>query len=195
MTSITRPKMTFEDYLTYDDGTDNRYEWMDGALVEIPPESAENDEIARALGYQYLVKLAGFFQVRTHNCEIEVPVLRPGLPRNRYPDLVILRPEHRQLTRQRLTIRLEMPEPILVVEVVSPGQANFERDYQDQRAQYQARGIPEYWLIDPEQQIVMVLTLVDDVYQESIFRGQEQIISSAFPTLSLTAEQVLNPQE
>ncbi|MBW4553411.1 MAG: Uma2 family endonuclease [Aphanocapsa sp. GSE-SYN-MK-11-07L] len=195
MTISTRPNLTFEAYLTYDDGTDNRYQWVDGALIEMPPESAENDEIARALGYQYLVKLAGFFQVRTHNCEIEVPVLRPGLPRNRYPDLVILRLEHRQLTRQRLTIRLEMPEPILVVEVVSPGQANIERDYQDKRAQYQARGIPEYWLIHPEQQIVMVLTLVDDVYQEKSFQGKEQIISRAFPTLNLTVEQVLNPQE
>ncbi len=195
MTSSTRPKITFEQYLDYDDGTDNRYQWVDGALVEMPPESGENDEIARALGYQYLTKLAGFFLVRTHNCEIEVPVLRPGLPRNRYPDLVILRPEHRQLAKQRLTIRLEMPEPVLVVEVVSPGQASAERDYQDKRAQYQARGIPEYWLIDPERRIVIVLTLVDEVYQERVFRGQEQIMSRAFPTLALTAEQVLNPQE
>lgn len=31
--------MTFEDYLTYDDGTDNRYQWIDGVLLEMPTES------------------------------------------------------------------------------------------------------------------------------------------------------------
>jgi Uma2 family endonuclease len=196
MTSITRPKMTFEEYLSYDDGTDNRYEWIDGALVEMPTESGLNAWLS--LAFQLYLINSGLVKPRlTHRytCEIEVPVLKSRQARNRFPDLVILRPEHIELTQKRLTIRLEMPEPTLVVEVVSPGQANVERDYQDKRAQYQARGIHEYWLIDPEQQTVMVLTLVDDVYQEKIFRGQEQIISSAFPTLSLTAEQVLNPQE
>jgi Uma2 family endonuclease len=196
MRSITRPKMTFEEYLNYDDATDNRYQWVDGVLVAVPTESGLNARIAFMLRL-YLIT-AGLIKpglTYQYNCEIEVPVLRSGQARNRFPDLVILRPKHIELTQKRLTIRLEMPEPILVVEVVSPGQASAERDYQDQRAQYQARGIPEYWLIDPEQQTVMVLTLVDDVYQEKIFRGQEQIISSAFPTLSLTAEQVLNPQE
>jgi len=140
MTAIARfsqgeTTLSFEDYLNYDDGTDNRYEWIEGELIAMPPESGENDEIARALGYQYLAKLAGFFLVRTHNCELEVPVLRPGLPRNRYPDLVILRPEHRQLAKQRLTIRLEMPPPVLVVEVVSPGEENRRRDYADKRMQ------------------------------------------------------------
>ncbi len=196
MTSITRPKMTFQEYLTYDDGTDNRYEWIDGALVEMPTESGLNTWLSLALQL-YLIN-AGLVKPRlTHRytCEIEVPVLKSRQARNRFPDLVILRPEHIELTQKRLTIRLEMPEPALVVEVVSPGQVNIERDYQDKRAQYQARGIPEYWLIDPEQQTVMVLTLVDDVYQEKIFRGQDQIISKLFPTLALTTEQVLNPQE
>lgn len=36
MSSVTKPYMTFEEYLTYDDGTDDRYEWIDGVLVEIP---------------------------------------------------------------------------------------------------------------------------------------------------------------
>jgi Uma2 family endonuclease len=196
MRSITRPKMSFEEYLNYDDATDNRYQWVDGALIEMPPESGFNAWLSLALQL-YLIN-GGLVKPRlTHryNCEIEVPVLKSSQTRNRFPDLVILRPEHIELTQKRLTIRLEMPEPILVVEVVSPGQASAERDYQDKRAQYQARGIPEYWLIDPAQQSVMVLTLVDEIYQESIFRGQEQIMSRAFPNLALTAEQILNPQE
>ncbi len=108
---------------------------------------------------------------------------------------MILRPEHIELTQKRLTNRLEMPPPLLVVEVVSPSKTNRDRDYQDKRTQYQARAIPEYWLIDPKQQTVTVLTLVTDGYEEMLFKGNERVVSSAFPEFLLTAEQVLHPQE
>ncbi len=38
-TTKTQKLLTFEEYLTYDDGTDTRYELVDGELVEMPPES------------------------------------------------------------------------------------------------------------------------------------------------------------
>lgn len=123
-------------------------------------------------------------------------MLQPKQPRNRFPDLVILQPEHIELTQKRLTtIRLDMPTPVLVVEVVSPGKTNRERDYEDKRTQYQAREIPEYWLIDPNQPAVIVLTLRDGTYQEAIFSGSERTVSPTFPGFALTAEQVLHPQE
>lgn len=196
MTIATPPKMTFEEYLTYDDGTDNRYEWIDGVLLKMPTESEFTAWLSLALQL-YLIQ-SGFVKPRlTHryNCELEVPVLRSKQPRNRFPDLVILRPEHIELTQKRLTIRLEMPPPVLVVEVVSPGKTNRDRDYEDKRAQYQAREIPEYWLLDPNQQLVMVLTLRDGLYQEAVFKGRDRICSSTFPDFSLTVEQVLNPRE
>ncbi len=31
--------LSLEEYLAYDDGTDNRYELVDGKLVAMPPES------------------------------------------------------------------------------------------------------------------------------------------------------------
>jgi hypothetical protein len=34
--SQTSAKLTFKDYLTYDDGKDNRYELVDGKLVIVP---------------------------------------------------------------------------------------------------------------------------------------------------------------
>lgn len=39
--------LTFEDYLRHDDGTDIRYELVNGVLVEMPPESDENLSIAK----------------------------------------------------------------------------------------------------------------------------------------------------
>ena len=185
---------TFEDYLDYDDGSDRRYELVDGEIVELPPESPENDFLALNLR-DLLITLVRRQLIRVHTCEIEVPVLKPREPANRYPDLVILRAEHLDLMGRRLTIKSDMPPPRLIVEVVSPGTEtteNYQRDYTGKRDQYAARGIPEYWLIDPQRQTVLVLTLKGASYQEKSFTGQSAIVSSAFPDLQLTAEQILN---
>ncbi|MEO1146851.1 MAG: Uma2 family endonuclease [Cyanobacteria bacterium J06638_22] len=197
MVRTTKPPITFEEYLSYDDGTDNRYAWIDGVLVEMPPESESNAWLSLALQLYFIN--AGLVKPRlTHryNCEIEVPVLKPKQARNRFPDFVVVRPEHIELTQKRLTIRLDMPPPLLVAEVVSPGALSRIRDYEDKRAQYQAREIPEYWLLEhPEQQKVTVLMLTDGVYQQTIFAGKERVVSPLFPSFALRAEQVLNPDE
>jgi len=42
-------KLTFEQYLEYDDGTDNRYELCDGDLRLMPPESELNGWMVECL--------------------------------------------------------------------------------------------------------------------------------------------------
>ncbi len=42
MTQVKVGLLNFEDYLAYDDGTDNRYELTHGELVKVPPETEEN---------------------------------------------------------------------------------------------------------------------------------------------------------
>ncbi|WP_333028231.1 MULTISPECIES: hypothetical protein [unclassified Microcoleus] len=39
---INQRKLTFEEYLSYEDNTDNRYELIDGELIARPPESEPN---------------------------------------------------------------------------------------------------------------------------------------------------------
>ena len=193
MTQAIQPKskFTFEEYLAYDDGTDNRYELVDGELIALPPESGKNVRIAQHLCFNLL--RAGLVQldlIHLHSCEIQVPVLQPGQSENRHPDLVVLREEHRVLTQRQLAIKHNMPAPVLVVEVVSPGKVNRERDYIEKREQYAARSIPEYWLLDPQDQVVIVLRLDSGSYVEvGHFRGNERILSPTFPTLDLTAGQ------
>ena len=84
-----------------------------------------------------------------------------------------------------------MPSPALVVEVVSPGKVNEDRDYRYKRSEYAARGIPEDWIADPSQGRVTVLTLVDGLYEEAMFQGRDRLVSATFPNLKLTAAQVL----
>ncbi len=186
-------RITFEEYLSYQDDTDQRYELIDGVLVALPPESELNNWIANHLFL--LLSSAQIVNprlIRTHACEIQVPILEQKDAANRYPDLVILREERLALTQKRLTITQEMPLPRLVVEVVSPGCANRERDYERKRLQYAAIAVPEYWLIDPGLQTVTVLKLVTTAYQEvGTFQGQTPILSPEFEMLNLTAEQIL----
>lgn len=50
-----KPKFTtLEDYLNYDDGTDTRYELVDGELVKMPPDSRLNHKIASFLFATFL---------------------------------------------------------------------------------------------------------------------------------------------
>jgi Uma2 family endonuclease len=194
MTQAKAKFITFEDYLSYsnDMDTEGFYELIDGELVELPPESEPNSWIGRALFLIFAT--SGIISPRLVvilGCEIQVPVLQPRDPANRFPDLVVLRPEHLQLTQRRLTITLDMPPPRLIAEVVSPGKTNRDRDYIHKRAQYAAIGVPEYWLLDPVAQTVMVLTLEGAAYREiGVFGKAEGIASIEFPELELTVEQI-----
>jgi len=49
MTIATPKRLTLEEYLTYDDGTDTRYELVDGVLVEMGAEDPINSTIVSFL--------------------------------------------------------------------------------------------------------------------------------------------------
>jgi Uma2 family endonuclease len=191
--------LTFEDYVKLDAADwlrlglpEGRCEYVEGELVELPPESGPNDAIPNYLLVVLVNAGIPLQWIRPGTCEIAVPQLAPKDPRTRIPDLVILQPEHIPLTATKLFITLEMPPPAIVAEAVSPGKGNRERDYHRKRAQYAARGIPEYWLFDREEQQVSVLQLQGQHYREGgVFRGSDRLISPTFPDLVLTAEQLL----
>ena len=52
----------------------------------------------------------------------------------------------------------------LVIEIVSPGTTNRERDLVKKREDYAKAGVPEYWLVDAEEQRVTALTLDEGSY-------------------------------
>lgn len=194
MTQAKPQFASFEDYLALDPGElpEGRFEYVDGELRELMPESSLNDEIATYLFLAFVAIGIPFQLIKTGTCEVEVV----GRPRTRIPDLVILREEHPALTRRRLTITREMPPPRLIAEVISPGIQNRQRDAIDKRHQYAEIQVPEYWLIDPDSQTVTVLQLETDIYIESgVFRGEAPIQSVTFGTLPFTATQILQAGE
>lgn len=184
----TKPRfLSFEEYLSYDDGTDNRYELFNGELIEVPPESGFNVEIANFL-FSLFLPIVGHRRLRGHGLELEVR----GEPKNRYPDLAIIREEHIQLLKKRNTIRLNMAPPMLVIEIVSPGELQRDRDYIAKRTQYQDLGIPEYWIVDPQTQTILILGLVESVYQEiQTLTPTDRLQSPQLGELNVTVAEIL----
>ncbi|NJL83715.1 MAG: Uma2 family endonuclease, partial [Chloroflexaceae bacterium] len=160
--AIATHKMTLEEYLNYDDGTDTRYELEDGELLVMPPESDRNQRIAIFLLVYFAQQGIPYYRLRT-GTEVVVSGARATV---RLPDLMILSEELAiaMTGAKRATIRLDMPPPELVIEVVSPGKQNLDRDYRYKRSQYEARGIQEYWIIDPIQSKITLFTLFEGLY-------------------------------
>ena len=187
MTVAIAKKMTFDEFLSYDDGTDFLYELENGELIPIYAESDINQRIAIFL-------LTSFFNIGiSHNrlrmkTEIAVHSRQVNV---RVPDLMVYS-EELAIAMQGATrslILLDMPPPLLVVEVVSPNQAS--RDYRYKRTEYAARGIAEYWIVDAIAQKVTVLEWVEGFYEERVYEGEQAIASPIFSELQLTADQVL----
>jgi Uma2 family endonuclease len=192
MTIAPQKRMTLEQYLTYEDGTDTRYELVDGELVAMGAESTINTIIASFL-------LSVFLQ-------LGLPPYRLGFKQKiavagtyataRDPDL-ILHTEASFLAikdRSQACLQLQEPNPMLIVEIASPGNEssdNYQRDYVQKPREYAARGIPEYWIVDASRAWVLVGQLTDETYQFQEFRDDTLIISPTFPTLNLSAAQLL----
>ena len=194
MTQAKQRFRTIEQYAALDpsDLPEGNYELVDGVIVEMGAESDQNLEIV-ALLFSVLPQFVPYYLLRK-GTEINVP----GRLTSRYPDLMVLTEDTRAAMKRdkRSLVALDMPTPALVIEVVSPGKPgsdNYDRDYVEKPKEYAARGIPEFWQVDPnpDRAVVIVLTLKDGAYQAREFRGSDRVVSPTFPDLQLTAEQIL----
>jgi Uma2 family endonuclease len=187
-TPPTQKFFTLAEYLEYDDGTDTWYELEHGELRAMPSESDINGLIVIIL----MFALSRFVPPERFRVKTEIAVTGHRATA-RVPDLMVLTEEAAAALQgsNRSILMPEMPPPALVVEVVSPGIKNEQRDYRYKRSEYAARGIQEYWVVDPAAQQVVVLTWVEGLYEEAIFKDDQRLISALFPELQLTAAQVL----
>jgi Uma2 family endonuclease len=187
MTVAAVKKITFEEFLNYDDGTDTLYELENGELIPMSSESDINQRIAIFLVACFLQLGIPSYRLRM-KAEVAVHSRQVGV---RVPDVVVYSEELATIMEgaTRSLILMDMPPPLLVVEVVSPNQEN--RDYRYKRSEYAARGIAEYWIVDPVAQKVTVLEWVEGFYDERVYQGESAIVSAIFANLQLTASQVL----
>lgn len=178
--------MSLEDYFNYEDETENRYELENGELLTMPPESDLNLRIASFLFAYFAIQGIPSYRLRI-GTEIVVTGSKATV---RLPDLMVLSEELviALQSASRSTIIMDMPPPQLVIEVVSPGKKNRDRDYRYKRSQYQARGISEYWIVDPIEQKITIFNLVEGLYEERIFKEDQAIASQLLSELNLTSQ-------
>lgn len=191
MSQTASPKtqfLTVEEYLACDDGTDTRYELVDGVLVEMPPESDENNNIGRMLLFE-LAKHIPASLLAYKDTEIEV--MGRG-SRCRLPDLLV----HTEASKAalagtgRATITRDMPPPAVVIEIVSPGKTNRDRDYRYKHTEYAVREVVGYWLVDPEERKITLCKWIDGQYEDTVYMGSDQLQSDIVPHFALTSDAV-----
>jgi Uma2 family endonuclease len=200
MTQAAPKFLTFDDFVAWY-GDNQRYELIDGELIEMEP-TGPHEEV-------------GAFVLRKVNVEIDrlnFPWFTParclikpvGTTTAFRPDIVVL---------DKVAIAAEplwQNQPIitlgtsvkLVVEVVS---TNWQNDYARKVEDYSTIGISEYWIVDylglggrdyignPKQPTISIyqLSASGNQYQKPAqFQGSDRIISPTFKSLQLTAEQI-----
>jgi Uma2 family endonuclease len=190
--TATTQKLTFEEYLTHDDGTDTRYELVDGELVPMSLGTGKHGSII-----QFLIRR--FEDVIAQGGQPWVPL--PALvgvrsPRgrswdtSRIPDVTILSlAQWEALADREAVINLNERPPLLVVEVVSL--STQMDDYRSKRSEYGLLEIPEYWIVDPIAQKMTLCVLDHKFYDATEFKGDDLIVSPTFAALALTVTQVL----
>ena len=104
----------------------------------------------------------------------------------REPDLVYLRPE-------RIPNRRRPPKGAdLAMEVVSEGEENRHRDLVIKPEEYARAGIKEYWIVDPQERRVTVLTLEGTNYRvHGEFTAGMQATSVLLPGFMVDVSAVL----
>ena len=194
-TLLTNPRrsLSLAEYLLLPyDG--RKTEFVNGQIEKMAEASPLHVEIIALLTelIKAHIKAQGLSLVCYAGVGIEIP--RTDAPHNvRDPDLVVCdRAQWKAMRHLTKAIFLEGLPPALAIEVASPGDTG--RDTVDKRLEYALARVPEYWIINPVDDYVLVLTLDGDAYTEiGEFRGDEAIISKLFPSFNVTADHLLDP--
>lgn len=183
MALTTFKPLDFEEYVAFDNGTDERYELVHGGLVLMNPPTGRHSAIIELIHDHFKAEIARKAHPWVSRRDIGVRVDING---SRLPDLCVMTLEQEQAILEVSAV-LQSP-PVLVVEVVSPSTAT--TDYRAKRSEYAVRGIPEYWIADPVETKVSVLILSEGFYDLVEFRDNEQIVSPTFVELTLSTAQI-----
>lgn len=139
-------------------GSKRLIEYSDGCLEFPPIPTLFHQRIVL-----FLFRLLDELVRRQEPGEVQVAPLPVRLWPGKYrePDLVFL-------ANERLRGDPEYPEGAdLVMEVVSGGPEDRKRDLVIKRQEYARAGIPEYWIVDPEEEKIEVLVLENRSYRIS----------------------------
>ncbi|MEM1095936.1 MAG: Uma2 family endonuclease [Bacteroidota bacterium] len=155
MLTLGQPTHTIADYEALEEGAS--YQLIDGLLVEWPTPTYLHQKVLWRLG----TRMRSF--ATRHGLGDVV-----GLPTDVVlTDTQVLQPDVLFVSNERADIITGMNvqgAPDLVVEVLSPATGYY--DLTKKRRVYEQAGVREYWLVDPIERTVTILTAGDGRYTE-----------------------------
>jgi Uma2 family endonuclease len=173
-------RLTLDAFLDAEEQPGHRYELAQGVLevTQVPDEPHGN--LVWFL-VQALVRYADDHRGRIQRVG-EASSFRlwlPGMVSGRNPDLaVVLENAPRDHRNRRV--------PALAFEVVSEGAEARHRDYVTKRAEYLAYGLFEYWIVDPLERTITVLTRQGDVWADRVFQADQSAEGLVLPGFRVT---------
>ena len=170
------------DYLRLDQAGGRIVELVRGRLEVLPMPTILHQLIAKFL----FARLDVYVGIRRLGTVLFAPLpVHLGPEHYREPDIVFFRPE-------RVPVGKEYPELAdLVMEIVSDDAESRKRDFEEKRRDYAAAGIPEYWIVDPQEQAVTVLALDEKQYRvHGEFKLGTQATSVLLPEFSIDVSEL-----
>ncbi len=169
-------RMTYEEFLDWVP-EDFRAEWVDGAVLPMPPPNIEHQTISA-----YLSRILGtYVEIKELGLVLAAPVQMKVGPElgGREPDILFL--QTARLDRLR-KVFVNGPAD-LVVEIISPEHG--ARDRGEKFYEYEAGGVREYWIIDPPRRAVEFHQLNGEGIYETIPLVAGRYESRALPGMWL----------
>jgi Uma2 family endonuclease len=179
----TRQRWTYAEFARLPSEGSTRYEILDGELVVTPAPGLLHQAIVMHLAWL----LYGFVRENELGKVFGSPV-DVLLAEGDYlePDIAFVRSGRAEVLTER---GIEGP-PDLVVEVLSPSTAAHDRGIKLER--YRLFGVPEYWLVDPEESTIEVWTLAQSSREPTVY-GSASVLAWTPATGGATLE--ISPAE
>lgn len=185
MASRIEPLLTVADLDAYpDDG--NRYELIEGELY-----------VSRAPRLPHQLVLQNL-QVSLFNFLSEHPMGRlvPGAGAI-FSDYDAVIPDILFVSHERwneiVADNKIVGAPDLVIEVLSPGKENRERDLFVKRKLYAKYGVKEYWIVDTENQSILIFHLREQILEQvATLTGNDELTSTLLPGFQLQVNAIFN---
>jgi Uma2 family endonuclease len=181
ITSKIEPLLTVADLDAFPEDDGNRYELIDGELFVSCAPGIPHQRVLQNLQ----IGLSDY--LRNHPVGILVP--GAGAIFSDYdaviPDLAYVSNERwdQVVTGEKFTGALD-----LVVEILSPGSQNRRRDLSAKRKLYGKYGVKEYWIVDSENQSVLIFRLREQLQQEiASLTGDQELTSPLLPGFQMKA--------
>jgi Uma2 family endonuclease len=179
MASRIEPLLTVADLDAFPDDDGNRYELIGGKLFVSRAPGIPHQRVLLNLE----IGLSDYLKANP------IGILVPGAGAifSDYdaviPDLAFVRNERwdQVVTGEKFTGALD-----LIIEILSPGTQNRQRDLSAKRKLYGKYGVKEYWIVDSEKLEVLVLRLEKQALEEiAAFTGNDDLNSPLLPGFQL----------